>query len=135
MISLLGSFLQAHATRPWAPGAVDCCLVLADWAMALGHDDPATYLRGAYDDEAGFFEIIERSGGVVPLVGSCVSHVGFLIKAEARCGDIGVIGSPLNMRRQFGAIFDGSRWWVRNAQGFVPMTARKLASWRIECLK
>ncbi|MFN3833725.1 MAG: DUF6950 family protein [Allorhizobium sp.] len=133
MTFLLGDFLKAHAARAWAPGDVDCCLVLADWAQALGHDDPAEHLRGVYEDDAGFFAIIERSGGVVPLVASCAVKVGQAVD-RPRAGDIGVIGSGVNMRRQFGAIFDGSRWWVRNAQGFVPMTARMLACWRLKCL-
>lgn len=133
MISRLENFLTSHTERVWAPGDVDCCLVLADWAVALGHTDPASHLRGTYDDDAGFFAVIARWGGVVPLVGSCALRVGEAVDL-ARAGDIGVIGSPVNQRRQFGAIFDGTRWRVRNAFGFVPMTARRLAVWRIACL-
>lgn len=130
---MLKRFLVSHSDRPWAPGNVDCCLVLADWAMELGHVDPADHLRGAYRDEEGFFAIIEKSGGVVPLVGSCVEKLGVPVD-RPELGDIGVVGSPLNIRRQFGAIYDGSRWLVRNRNGFLPLTARLLASWRLVCL-
>lgn len=129
---MLDQFLDSHSQMAWAPGTVDCCLVLADWAVTLGHADPAAHLRGAYDSDDGFFAIIERAGGVVPLVGSCAVRVGAAVD-QAQCGDIGVVGSVLNMRRQFGAIFDGRRWMVRNAGGFIPMTARVLSVWRLAC--
>lgn len=102
--------------------------------MWLGHAEPAPHLRGAYDSEDGFREIIASHGGVVPLVASCADTIGARIDAPER-GAIGVIGARGNITRQFGAIYDGGRWLVRTARGFEPVTAPTLAIWRLQCRK
>lgn len=105
-------------------------MVLADWAMWLGHADPAAHLRCAYNSEDGFREIITQHQGVVPLVGTCIPRSGKRIQ-QPTLGSIGVIGSPTNIQRQFGAIHDGEGWLVRMRDGFGRMTARTLAAWQI----
>ncbi|WP_179875702.1 hypothetical protein [Sinorhizobium sp. BJ1] len=127
----LAAFLADNNTRPWQPGHVDCCMVLADWAMWLGHCDPAPHLRGVYDSDGGFRAIIAAHQGAVPLVASCAANIGGKRVQQPQRGDIGVIGSPINIHRQFGAIHDGSGWLVRMHGGFGRMTARTLAAWRI----
>jgi hypothetical protein len=131
MADLLDDFFAGHALKPWAPGVTDCCLALADWAIACGHPDPAAHLRGAYDTEEGFRAIIEAAGSVVALVGSCASHIGLQPLEEPMRGAIGVIGSPSNIHRQFGAIHDGARWRVRFKCNFSPAVGSGLAIWRI----
>lgn len=98
--------------------------------MWLGHEDPARHLRGAYNSEDGFREIIAVHGGVVPLVASCADAIGERIDAPT-AGAIGVIGARSNITRQFGAIYDDGRWIVRTARGFEPVTAPTLAIWRL----
>lgn len=110
-------------------------MVLADWAKWLGHNDPAAHLRGTYDSDEGFRDIIDAHHGAVPLVGGCVANIGGAVVDRPTRGDIGVIGSPTNIHRQFGAIHDGKSWLVRMHGGFGPMTARTLAVWKIECLE
>jgi len=127
----LSEFLADYALRAWSPGSVDCCLFLADWAIWLGHLDPADHLRGTYDSDAGFRRHIEAAGSVVSLVGGCVDRIGGQPVQFPACGDIGVIGSASNIHRQFGAIFDGESWLVRFVQSVGPMTARPLAIWRL----
>ncbi|WP_183923038.1 DUF6950 family protein [Rhizobium mongolense] len=129
----LAAFLADNNARPWRPGKVDCCIVLADWAMRLGHDDPASHLRGTYDSEDGFKSIIAAHQGAVPTVQRCVAKIGGVLTTGPHRGDIGVIGSPSNIHRQFGAIHDGKSWLVRMHGGFGQMTARTLAAWRIAC--
>ncbi|QWY83310.1 hypothetical protein [Rhizobium phage RHph_X2_25] len=126
----LDKFLADNNARPWRPSHVDCCMVLADWAIWLGHVDPAAHLRGAYDSDEGFRAIIAHHQGVVPLVASCTPRSGKRIQ-HPRAGAIGVIGSPSNINRQFGAIHDGKGWLVRMHGGFGRMTARTLAAWII----
>lgn len=128
----LDAFFEAHAHKPWSPGFItDCCLALADWAIACGHNDPARHLREAYDSEEGFRAIIEAAGSVTALVGSCADAIGARrLQAPIR-GAIGVIGSPANIHRQFGAIHDGAGWRVRSVEGFCPMLARPLAIWSL----
>lgn len=127
----LEAFFAEHGARPWQPGAVDCLLMLADYAVALGHSDPAAHLRGTYDSEDGFRSIIEQAGGAVPLVGDCASRIGARRLQQPMHGAIGVIGSAGNIHRQFGAIYDGERWIARLKETFTRVTANALAIWAI----
>lgn len=130
-IDRLAAFIAENTARSWQPGHVDCCMVLADWAMWVGHPDPAAHLRGTYDSDEGFRVIIAAHQGAVPLVASCVANIGGKRIQRPQRGDIGVVGSPINIHRQFGAVHDGSGWLVRMNGGFGRMTARTLAAWRI----
>lgn len=127
----LAPFLAANGARPWAWGAVDCCMVLADWALANGHGDLRAPFRGAYADEAGCLAIVVQRGGVLPIVSDGCARIG-LIQTEIRVpGVIGVIGSLTVPTRQWGALWDGARWLVRDAEGFTPVTARALGIWSV----
>ncbi|MBD9635973.1 hypothetical protein IB277_06650 [Ensifer sp. ENS07] len=128
----LAEFLRAYGEKPWRPGQVDCCMFLAAWAIWLGHTDPAAHLRGSYDCEEGFRSIVDKSGSMTVLVGSCASLIRGRRLQRPVCGAIGVIGSAINVHRQFGAIHDGERWQVLLKQGIGPMTAQSLAIWSIE---
>lgn len=99
--------------------------------MWLGHPDPAAHLRGTYTDDDGFRSIIAQAGGVEPVVQPCADTIGGRRIERPRLGAIGVIGSPTNIQRQWGAIFDGNRWLVRFRDNVAPMTARALAIWEI----
>ncbi|MGM4909116.1 DUF6950 family protein [Rhizobium sp. 768_B6_N1_8] len=125
------SFFASHSALAWSPGAIDCCLFLADWAVFLGHPDPADHLRGTYEDEEGFRGIVEAAGGLVPVVGFCVEKIRGKRVQRPAAGDIGVIGSPKSIHRQWGAIFDGARWNIRFENAIGPMTASPLAIWSI----
>lgn len=127
----LEAFFRHHEEQAWNPGRVDCCLFLASWAVWLGHPDPAPHLFGTYDSEDGFRAIISAAGGVVPVVERCVSNIGGKRVQQPFCGAVGVIGSSTNIDRQFGAIFDGSRWNVRFIHSIGPMAAAPLAIWSI----
>jgi len=131
METTLADFFRAYERKPWQPGQVDCCLFVAAWAMWLGHTDPARDWRGSYDSEEAFQSIIRKSGGVVPLFESCAAHIKAKRVQHASAGDVGVIGSPTNIDRQFGAIFDGERWNIRFIHNIGPMTAKPLAIWRL----
>lgn len=127
----LAVFIAQNNTRPWSPGIVDCCIVLADWAMWCGHQDPAVGIRGSYQSDDGFRAIVAAHHSLVGVVGSSAATIGLKPATRPSCGDIGVIGSPLNIHRQFGAIHDGVGWLVRMHGGFGRMTARTLAAWEI----
>lgn len=131
MSDRLDAFLAAHSLKPWRPGITDCCLALADWAIGCGYPDPAAHLRGTYDSAEGFRAIIEATGSVTTLVGSCAAHIDLKRLQEPARGAIGVIGSPTSLHRQFGAIHDGAAWQVRFVGGFSSMVARPLAIWEV----
>ncbi|WP_242217960.1 DUF6950 family protein [Shinella zoogloeoides] len=128
----LKEFVAVNEAKPWAPGYADCCIILADWAIWLGNEDPAKHLRGAYSDEIGYQAIISAAGGVVPLVASCADEISERVEAP-EAGAVGVIGSRNNVKRQFGAIHDGCGWLVRTPRGFDRVFASSLAIWRLQC--
>lgn len=128
----LDRFVAAHSGKAWLPGRVDCLLTLADWFVYRGFNDAAAHLRGTYDSEDGYRALIDQAGGAVAMVAGCTARIG-LVRIEApRIGSIGVIGSATNVHRQFGGIYDGSRWLIRADEGFLPMIARPLAIWDAE---
>lgn len=131
MAADLDAFLAAHAARAWSWGDVDCSMVLADWAIACGHADPAAALRGSYADELGWKRIVVRRGGLLPLVNDVCARAGFALVTGPARGVVGVIGSIRNPERQWGAIHDGARWQVRTVEGFTPMTAQTLGLWSV----
>ena len=67
----------------------------------------------------------------VAVVVSCIVKIGGKQLQRPYRGSIGVIGSPSNIERQWGAIFDGSRWLIRAQAGFMPLVAPSLAIWSI----
>ncbi|MCV3209598.1 hypothetical protein OHD62_17290 [Mesorhizobium sp. YC-39] len=125
----LQAFLAHHGALPQVWGQVDCCLVLADWAVWLGNDDPAADLRGSYDSEEGCRAVVSAAGGLLPLVAGCAARAGWLEAEEQAIGVVGVIGSPAIVNRQWGAIWDGRHWLVRMADGFVSFTAKPFFVW------
>ena len=130
----LATFLQDYAARPWNPGEVDCCLYLADWAMACGHDDPAASLRGTYSGEAEMRAVVERAGGLVPLVLGCASSIGLVpvVNEPLAAGDFAVIGSAKRADRQWGAIYDGASFRVVTSDnGIARMAAKILMRWKM----
>lgn len=132
MIDALDAFLASDEQKPWTPGReVDCCLSLANWAMWLGHPDPAAHLRGTYEPGQGQIEILARSGGAMALVEHCARSIGGVRIDRPGRGDIGVVGSSTNPTRQFGVIHSGQFWITRTSSGWVRVTAKTLAAWKI----
>ncbi|WP_439611510.1 DUF6950 family protein [Reyranella sp.] len=127
----LDAFLASQAAVPWVWGQSDCCMTPAAWAVENGHGDLMALHRGEYDDEEGALAIVVRRGGVLPMISDGCARVG-LLRAEVRArGVIGVIGSLTVPTRQWGAIWDGARWQVRDAAGFVALTAPALGMWGV----
>lgn len=125
------TFLEAYARKPWDPPSVNCLMFPAAWAIWLGHRDPAARWRGTFETEDEFKAIVTAAGGCIPLVSEAAASIGAKRVQQPSCGDVAVIGSQTNIHRQFGAIFDGSRWLVRFINSIGPMTAQPLAIWRL----
>jgi hypothetical protein len=125
----LNRFIAWHGGLNWKPGSVDCLLTLADWFVFRGFPDPASHLRGTYDDESGFRAIVTGQGGAVATVEPCAASIGLRRIETPHTGSIGIIGSNSNLNRQFGAIHDGARWLTRADKGFLPLIAKPLAIW------
>ncbi|WP_289296251.1 hypothetical protein [uncultured Reyranella sp.] len=131
VMDALAAFLAAHTASPWVWGESDCCMTPASWAAANGHGDLMAVHRGEYDDEAGALAIVVRRGGVLPMISDGCARIG-LLRTDLRVrGVIGVIGSLNTPTRQWGAIWDGERWQVRDPAGFVALTAPALGMWSV----
>lgn len=127
----LAAFLAAQERKSWDPASLNCMLFPASWAIWLGHRDPVENWRGAFASEAEYLAIVRAAGGCVPLMTAAAARIDARPLAVPVCGAVGVIGSPSNPERQFGAIFDGSRWLVRFTNRIGSMAARPLAIWSI----
>lgn len=130
-VSVLEAFLEQQLMRAFVWGKADCCLMLADWMVANGRDDPASLLRGTYDSEDGCHQVVEAAGGIVTLVGGCAASAGLIRVSEAVLGDVGVIGAHEARDRQWGAIFDGASWAVRWSNDILRLKARPLVIYGI----
>ena len=127
----LTAFMDDHAELSWAWGYVDCSIVLADWAVANGHADPAVTWRGAYSTMQQWRNIVIARGGLLPLVSDVCDRAGLAPATTLVAGVIGVIGAKHNVERQWGAIYDGSAWRIRGESGFSTLTARVLGKWMV----
>ncbi|MBO9589525.1 hypothetical protein [Devosia sp.] len=116
-------------------GATDCSLMVADWCLANGHDDPAASWRGQYGDEASCRALVAERGDLVAVLDACAISVGLKRIHEPEFGCVAVVGSKSNAERQWAAIWNGARWavWLGNADGvqWQPMMAKGLTMWRV----
>jgi hypothetical protein len=127
----LAAFLSAQERKSWDAATLNCMLFPAAWAIWLGHRDPVENWRGAFGSEDEYLKIVRDAGGCVPLMDDAAKRIGGRRISSPTCGAVGVIGSVNNLERQFGAIFDGSRWLVRFTNRIGSMSARPLAIWSI----
>ncbi|PDS97514.1 hypothetical protein CO659_12680 [Rhizobium sp. S9] len=131
MEQTLAAFLAAQERKSWDPATLNCMLFPAAWAIWIGYRDPVEKWRGAFRNEEEYLAIVRAAGGCVPLMAEAVARIGGRPLSVPVCGAVGVVGSPTNLDRQFGAIFDGCRWLVRFTNRIGSMSARPLAIWSI----
>jgi len=127
---MLRPFLVDLARKPFVWGRCDCCLILADWWMAVHGVDPAADLRGAYGSEEECHALLAREGGVLRLVGRLAGSVGAVPTTEPVPGDFGVVKVA---GLHIGAILapDG-KWAGKSPRGLAAYTPDKLVSiWKI----
>lgn len=125
----LQKFMSEHALLLHGWGQVDCSLSLADWAMWLGFDDCATHLRGTYSTLEECQALVASKGGLVNVIQGCCDLIEWERVAVQGVGSVAVIGSETNAARQWGAIWNGRNWCVRDPSGWVSFHARPLAIW------
>lgn len=112
-------------------GEDDCCLMLANWAVRLGHPDPAAHLRGRYRTELGCVRVLARAGGVLAVVGDCARRIGLEPTERPRRGDVGVVmAETAHGVRAAGGLCLGRRWATRS-DGLVVAEWPVVAAWRL----
>lgn len=134
-MALLEDFLDRQ-TVAFEWGRSDCALLIADWAVASGHPDPAGHLRGRYDSESTCRALLAASGGLPAVVADCAARINLTPLHEPEFGAVAVIGSATNPARQWAAIWQGHKWLVRwlatdGRPTWAPFSAKPLTLWRI----
>ncbi|MEQ9519617.1 MAG: hypothetical protein RLN89_09275 [Parvibaculum sp.] len=114
----LVSFLQAHRSEPFAPGARDCVLLAADWLMVLGYADPACEFRGRYRCLMGGYRVLRKAGfcdvseAVTSVLGEPKDHV-----ISACRGDVAAFQDERHGFGQMLGIVAGAQVWCP-AEGY-----------------
>ncbi|WP_375597566.1 DUF6950 family protein [Devosia sp. Naph2] len=129
------NFIEQTSRRPFVWGQSDCSLMVADWCVWSGYEDPAAAWRGTYSDEAGCRALVAERGDLMAVVAACASVAGLKPIHEPEFGCVAVIGSAHRPERQWAAIWNGARWavWFGNADRvqWEAMSAKALAMWRV----
>lgn len=127
-------FLHSRAGRPFAYGADDCSLFLADWWRRVHRVDPAAELRGRYRDEASKDARLREERGLQRLVARLARSAGSHRVTEPVLGDFGLIAKD---GKPYGAICAGKAgslmcWAVRSETGIAMLSnPRVLQAWAI----
>lgn len=129
------AFCERTNALPFVWGKSDCSLLVADWAVENGHDDPAAAWRGKYSTEEQCRALVAERGGLRDVIAACAFSVGLKPLREPAFGAVGVIGSERNPERQWGTIWNGRRWMTwwgdeRSAR-WTPFAAKPLGIWRV----
>ena len=127
---MLAEFLALRARRPFAWGRDDCCLLLADWWLAVHGVDPAADWRGTYASESECTALLARSGGLLRLVARTARRSGAKRIATAEPGAFGVARHQgLHIA---GIVAPDGKFASRSARGLICFSpARMAALWSI----
>lgn len=129
--NMLEYFFEEQRKLVWKTTVHDCCMLLADWVMLLGYNDPAPSLRNSIETQEEAARYIESQGSLVDVVQSCCNTINLPTTTTLSLGVIGVIGSYKSVHRQWAAIWDGYNWRVRGCNGIVKMSANCLRAWEV----
>lgn len=128
-------FIAQSGRSQFVWGQTDCSLMVADWCVWAGHDDPASFWRGAYDDEASCRALVAERGDLVAVMAACAVSIGLEHINEPEFGCVAVIGSPRRPERQWAAIWNGARWLVwwgkEDRAAWTPFAGKPLGMWRV----
>ncbi len=122
-------FYAEQRDREFVWGQADCSLFVADWAIALGHLDPAAHLRDQYDTALGCRRLLRKHGGIQAVVGECAEGIGMRRVDQPTFGAIAVIGAADDEWQQWSAIWDGFRWLVKWDDDLTIFNAKPLVIW------
>lgn len=128
----LAAFLAESARTPFAYGARDCGLWMADWVKAARGVDPAAHLRGRYRTELGCARVLKRGGGLVEVARACFEGAGLAATETPRAGDVGVVRVITEKGEAMaGAICTGPRWAILAVDGLISAKVSPIAAWRV----
>lgn len=128
----LPAFLSVAAKRRFAWGQHDCMLFAADWVCEAQGSDPAAPWRGTYDTAQGAQAIIERAGGMSPLIHGVLAPLGWQGTAHVARGDIALVRAPTRFGQNLVAgVFVGhGKFALLTGSGLVVAPAPFVLGWR-----
>ena len=132
----LERFVARTSLTPHVWGATDCSLMVADWCVENGHEDPAAAWRGSYSTEDECRALIAQKGDLAGVVAGCAAVAALKPIREPAFGCVAVVGSAATPERQWSAIWNGHNWLVRWLSAdrrpmWAHFSAKPLAMWRV----
>lgn len=125
----LENFLETMAATPFADGASDCALTVADWVMtARSCPDPALGLRGQYRSAAERDALLKSIGGLKAAMTAAAARAGLKTTRQPRRGDVGLVTLS---GRMLAGICLGRSWAAKGDGLVVEIPRRVLKAWRV----
>lgn len=124
----LGAFLERMTVEPFADGAYDCILTVADWIVMNGHPDPAASYRGRYSTVRQRRKLIAEACGIHALMAGGAIRSGLKWTEQPQRGDVGLIRIG---RQKIAAICLGERWAMKGDGLVVAAADEVLMAWSI----
>lgn len=127
----LADFIKGAEKRPFSWGEWDCCLLAADWVLAVTGVDTAAELRGKYKSASGAARIIKQRGGILEMVRALTDAQGMpeINTRMAQRGDVCLVDTPLGDAL---GVCLGAKIACAGPDGLnlLPITAAR-AAWRV----
>jgi hypothetical protein len=95
---MLADYLAAVARRPFRPGALDCCVFMADWILAVTGCDPIADRRGTYSSNREYRKMLREEGGFVTACAARAAAIGLRETDEPKAGDPMLVSAPIAVR-------------------------------------
>jgi hypothetical protein len=120
--------IEAARGRPFAWGAMDCCLFAADVVLAMTGVDYAAGFRGRYDSRAGAVALLGARGGLEAVATSALGEP-LPTTLMAQRGDVVMVRSPEGPAL---GVCEGVMAWFAGPDGVVPRPMREaVKAWRV----
>lgn len=130
----LPEYMTWALAQPWGWGTepgLDCCKLVARWAVACGHNDPMVTVS-PYASELSALRRIREGGGLVSLWSTGMAYVGVpAASGVPQAGDVAVIErTTVCGGDQALGIFTGQRWATLAIAGLEFGPAVVIKTWR-----
>lgn len=96
----LSRYLGEVASRRFAFGVMDCCVLMADWLVRCGLPDAMADRRGVYASYREYRTLMRREGGIVASCRRRFAAIGLPPRPQPMRGDVGLVSAPLAVGRR-----------------------------------
>lgn len=125
--------LHKWMSEPFVWGESDCMMVVADYLIDMGYEDPAAKWRGTYDSAMSCQRVSKFLTDAPDVMGDAVTAVGMIETGEPVRGDVGVVRFvDHDGHKMMGAVCLGKNWAVKGEHRVVVGPAQVVRAWRCE---